>query len=76
MAFHIDRLAGYFQSLSVSQPLQSYPHHCEQLLESEDSTASATFRPDVPDPELSGAQSTMLWELSTLSVRPVSLSLQ
>ena len=42
---------------------------CEQLLSVEESAAGGVFRPDVPDPEMSHASSTALWELSLLRVR-------
>ena len=41
---------------------------CEQLLDS-DGACGGVFRPDIPDPEMSQAGSTLLWELTLYSVR-------
>ena len=41
---------------------------CEQLLNVEEASAGGVFRPDVPDPEMSYAGSTALWELSLFKV--------
>ena len=46
--------------------LQSYEQHCQQLLD--ESSGCGLFQPEVSDPELSGAQSTLLWELSLMKV--------
>lgn len=42
---------------------------CEQLLNVEETAAGGVFRPDVPDPEMSHASSTALWELTLFKVK-------
>ncbi len=54
--------------IPFSYIIQAYPNQSNALLEYED-TPCGVFDPEVPDPELGGAQSTFLWELSTLTVK-------
>ena len=53
---------------SIYLTLPQMYSQCEQLLSVEESAAGGIFRPDVPDPEMSHASSTALWELSLLRV--------
>ena len=41
---------------------------CEQVLDVEAMATSGVYRPDVPDPDMSFASSTSLWELADLRV--------
>lgn len=53
--------------------LQAYSQ-CEQLLDVE-SVGRGVFRPDVPDPEMSQASSTVLWELTLFRVKHHNISI-
>ncbi len=47
--------------------MQSY-QQTERLLDVESVGGGGVFRPDIPDPEMCHASSTLLWELTLLKV--------
>ena len=70
----IKRFIQVSRYLMTHTSSQTHTYHtktysqCEQLLDVEESATGGVFRPDVPDPEVSHASSTALWELPLLRV--------